>query len=184
MGKVKEQFHSDYKIIKIDEEVVKEYCDFFNKHFEKDKLIWRVNNPDCTGFLAIHRISNQPVGFEWSIVSQTHEYRHDNFLLPLNNGMLFNAFVVKAHRGRGVFRSLKLKATMFLYDQKECEHVLSVVEVLNYPSINANNKIGSIVVGRNFLIKVLRRNLFSITKLNKKRLKIDYVLTGSKKVRI
>lgn len=184
LDKTDKVIHQSYDIIKIDEKVVKKYETFFNEKIKKNLLVERINNEDCTGFLAVHKETNDPAGFEWCIVSREKEYRHDNFQLPKGYGLLFNAYVSLPHRRKGVFQVLKIRATKHLIEKEKCISALSVVEILNLPSIKGNKKLGSLPVGRNYLIKIFKRNLFSITKIKKQKLKIDYVLTGTKKVNI
>lgn len=176
--------NADYNIIEIDDRIFKRYKNFLQQYIDEIKLKERVSNPYCTGFLAIHRKTDRAVGFEWTIVSHKKEYRHDNFLVPKNEGLLFNAYVTEEHRGKGVFRKLKTTAANYLLNVRRCNNAFSVVESLNKSSINANQQIGSIEVGRNYLIKVLKRNVFSITILDGKKISFEYVLTGSKKIKI
>lgn len=175
---------SDYKIIEIDRSVVNEYKKFFQKNINEKVLINRLKNEDCRGFLAIHLETKVPVGFEWCIMSKNKEYRHDNFLVPIGYGLLFNAYVIESHRGKGVFQALKIKATKHLIENEKSNCVLSVVELLNAPSIKGNKKIGSYPIGRNYLVKILKRNFFSISKIKNHKINIDYVLTGEKNIRI
>jgi len=171
--------HPDYGIVKMDEQACHQYADFLTQTISWSRLMERIRNPDCAGFLAICKRTGEAAGYEWCVVSDTKMYRHDKFAVPLQYGLLFHAFVHANHRNKGVFRAIKSQAGRYLLEERGCKKVLSVVESLNTASLKANDKLGSQVYGKNYLVKCFGRNLWSVTKAPTG-ITIDYVGSGKK----
>jgi hypothetical protein len=152
--------------------------DFLLRHITKEKLQHRLSLPNCAVFLAIDKESKQPVGFCWAVKAEERPIWHDKFCLAPGNGLLFNAFVREEYRGQHIYKMLQVAVHNYLFDIN-CRRVYTIVESSNLPSLKACHSFGLVCVGKNYLIKFLKCNVFSIYRWTKG-LKIYYVFKNSK----
>ncbi len=151
---------------------------FLVLHISKEKLQYRLALPNCTVFVALEKDSNQPVGYCWAIKAEKYSIWHDKFCLDPGNGLLFNAYVREEYRGRGIYKILQFAVHDYLFNMN-CRQVYTIVEGSNTPSLKASQKFGLACVGKNYLIKFLKYNIFSIYRWEKG-LKIYYVFKNAK----
>jgi GNAT superfamily N-acetyltransferase len=174
-----------YALIKIDDIVtdtkntISLNCiDFLLKYISKEKLQSRLSLPGCAVFLAADLESKQPVGYCWAIKAEKNSIWHDKFCLDPGNGLLFNAYVREEYRGRGIYKMLQFAVHDYLFNIN-CRQVYTIVEGSNTPSLKASQKFGLACVGKNYLIKFLKYNIFSIYRWEKG-LNIYYVFKNAK----
>ncbi len=152
--------------------------DFLQKYISKQKLQSRLSLSRCAVFLAVEKENNQPVGYCWAIKAEEKPIWHDKFYLDPENGLLFNAYVREEYRGRGIYKMLQFAVHDYLFNIN-CRQVYTIVEGSNTPSLKASQKFGLACVGKNYLIKFLKYNIFSIYRWEKG-LKIYYVFKNAK----
>lgn len=152
--------------------------DFLLQYINKQKLQSRLSLPRCAVFLAVEKDSDQPVGYCWAIKAEKYSIWHDKFCLDPGNGLLFNAYVREEYRGRGIYKILQFAVHDYLFNMN-CRQVYTIVEGSNTPSLKASQKFGLACVGKNYLIKFLKYNIFSIYRWEKG-LKIYYVFKNAK----
>lgn len=142
---------------------IREVRSFLEKRITKERLDFRLKNPDIKGFIVVNIQTHEIAGYQWMLYSTNNEYIHDNYIITPATGFLFNAYVHPKYRGMGVFTLLKSEIIKYHYKKTNSYNLLSVVESLNHSSIKVNKKLSSVKVGENYLFKFLGRNLFSIT---------------------
>lgn len=152
--------------------------DLLLRHISKEKLQSRLSLPRCAVFLAMKKESKQPVGYCWAIKAEKNSIWHDKFCLAPGAGLLFNAYVKDEYRGRGIYKMLQFAVHDYLFNIN-CRQVYTIVESSNTPSLKASQRFGLVCVGKNYLVKFLKYNIFSIYQW-KKGLKIYYVFKNSK----
>ncbi len=152
--------------------------DLLLKHIGREKLQYRLSLPRCAVFLAIEKEGKQPVGFCWALKAEEIIIWHDKFCLLPGNGLLFNAFVEEEYRGKHIYKMLQGAVHNYLFDIN-CRRVYTIVESSNLPSLKASKRFGLECVGKNYLVKALKYNIFSIYRW-KKGLNIYYVFKNSK----
>jgi RimJ/RimL family protein N-acetyltransferase len=152
--------------------------DFLLKYISKEKLQSRLSLSRCAVFLAVEKENNQPVGYCWAIKAEEKPIWHDKFYLDPGNGLLFNAYVREEYRGRGIYKMLQFAVHDYLFNIN-CRQVYTIVEGSNTPSLKASQRFGLACVGKNYLIKFLKYNIFSIYRWDKG-LKIYYVFKNAK----
>jgi GNAT superfamily N-acetyltransferase len=172
-----------FDIIKIDDidfdtktSILLNCIDFLLKYISKEKLQSRLSLPGCAVFLAAE--SKQPVGYCWAVKAEKDSIWHDKFCLDPGNGLLFNAYVRQEYRGRGIYKMLQFAVHDYLFNIN-CRQVYTIVESSNTPSLKASQRFGLACVGKNYLIRFLKYNIFSIYRW-KKGLKIYYVFKNAK----
>jgi RimJ/RimL family protein N-acetyltransferase len=163
---------------KTQNKTILKYIDFLHMHISKEKLQYRLALPNCTVFVAIEKDSNQPVGFCWAVKAEEKPIWHDKFCLTPGDGLLFNAYVTEEYRGRHIYKMLQAAVHNYLFNIN-CRQVYTIVESSNTPSFKASQRFGLECVGKNYLIKFLKYNIFSIYRW-KKGLKIYYVFKNPK----
>lgn len=122
----------------------------------------RLGNEDCTLYVARTADNRQPAGFYWGVIAATSPVWHDSFRIPRESGLVFNAYVKEDHRRKGVYRLLQTASHNNLFSSDVCECVFTIVENRNTASIEANREFGLQAVSRNYLLKFLSVNVFSI----------------------
>jgi GNAT superfamily N-acetyltransferase len=152
--------------------------DFLLKYISKEKLQSRLSMSRCAVFLAIKKETKQPIGYCWAIKAEKNSIWHDKFCLAPGAGLLFNAYVKEEYRGRGIYKMLQFAVHDYLFNMN-CRQVYTIVESSNTPSLKASQRFGLVCVGKNYLVKLLKYNIFSIYRWEKG-LKIYYVFKNAK----
>lgn len=145
------------------------------------RLDARLKNPDLTLYIATETATGQTAGYYWAATSKTRPLWHDNFPIPKGSALLFNALVLPEHRRRGLYLALISTAQQHLLLTNKLEAVYTIVENSNQPSLKANWQAGGQMHATNHLLKLLRRNIFSIYKFHKtNKLEVHYVFHNAK----
>lgn len=165
--------NENISIKKIDSDLYNEYKRFLTQNISSKRVCSRISNENMVGLLALDHRTKKPLGYFWGIKANKPIW-HDQFLIPQGDGFLLNGYVDSNYRGQGIFQLLIYRTTMFL-KELECKHVFDVVESLNLPSVIAHDKIGAKIHYKNYLIKLWKRNIFSIlVNKNERRYRIYY----------
>lgn len=168
----------------INESVYHKFKLFFESRIPKEKIAKRINNPAVVGVIAIDINECQPIGYFWGYKSISPTW-HDQYLIDKGNGFLFNGYVSENYRGKGMFPLLIYSCTKVLTRNMGCENVYDIVESLNFSSVRSHEKIGAQICYNNYLVKLWRRNIFSVLSLkDRKRFKIYYVFNKRKKMNL
>lgn len=167
-----------FNIVIIEKSDTSPQIDFLLNYISKEKLHYRLLLPNCTAFIATIKGSEIPVGFCWALKAEEISIWHDKFCLAPGTGLLFNAYVIEKYRGRHIYKILQIAVHKYLFDIN-CRRVYTIVESSNLPSLKACFRLGLECVGKNYLIKFLKYNIFSIYRLGKE-LKIYYVFKNPK----
>lgn len=141
----------------------------------------RLRNPSITLFLITEAQTGQLAGYYWAVTSHAQGLWHDNFPIPRNCALLFNAVVMPKHRRSGLYRALIGAAQQHLLHGVGLSALYTVVEDQNTASLRANQRFGGKIVATNFLIKVLGVNAFSVYRNHVSRqVNVHYVFRNSK----
>ena len=170
-GYVTECFSGDTRVTDLDPEL---------KQFLVDKVgsktvVSRIRNEDCSLYVARTVDDGQPAGFYWGVIAASSPVWHDSFRVPTQSGLVFNAYVKEDHRRKGVYRLLQAVSHNHLLSSDDCECVFTIVENRNTASMGANREFGLQAASRNYLLKFLSVNVFSI--VSGKETDISTVLT-------
>jgi GNAT superfamily N-acetyltransferase len=134
---------------------------FLSARIQEKVLTQRLACPDVDLFLAVDTVSQEPLGYYWSLVSVQKTYFHDAFRIPLGTALVFNAYVIEEYRKKGIYSHLIVYAHHYLLEEKGCSRVYTIVEKRNLASLGANLKNNLKVSAHNSLIKFCGRNIFS-----------------------
>jgi GNAT superfamily N-acetyltransferase len=168
-------------VIKIDinkKNIGQKYLEILKKYIPEEKLVNRFNCPFLLLYLAISKETSQLAGYYWVIVPDKKPVWHDKYCVRPGEAFGFDAFVVPEYRGKGIFPFLKAEAVKDCTLDRKCKGLYSVVERSNKSSIKANLKLGSIV-GKNYLVKIFRRNVMSIY-IGERNCRVYYVFRNFK----
>lgn len=128
-------------------------CDWISSRIGPERLARRLQDPDCTGFVACSGEGGQPVGFYWALCPGETVRWHDKFPVPPGAALLFNAWVDEKYRGRGVYRMLVAAAHDHVFFTKGCSKAFTIVERRNRASLAANLRFGLHKEAVNTLVK-------------------------------
>ena len=170
-----------YAVMKMNESTSRNCRDFLLRYISEEKLRERLQNPNCTGFIALENTTSTPVGFYWSIESRNKVVWHDKFPVPLNCALVFNAYVDIEHRRRRVYSLLLQTIHAYLFSVRDCTRVFTIVEASNIPSLIANTSFGLEVAAINYLVKLLGKNAISVY-TDEQGTKVYYVFSGKKSI--
>jgi len=137
---------------------------FLQEQVRTEVLLQRLNCPDTDLFVIFEKDSRRPVGFYWSLISNRETYWHDSFRIPLNTALVFNAYVSTAARRKGIYSELICEIHKYLFEERRCTAVFTIVEKQNMASLKANLKAGLHHYKKNILIKIFNKNVLSVYK--------------------
>jgi hypothetical protein len=136
----------------------KENSDYFIKILEK-----RLNNPGVwQGYLV--RSKDTPVGSFWLLIPDKEKKRYDNFWVDTTSIMFCSGIVHPLYRGKHVFTMMHYFCFDLLKKMFPTKKIIAIVEKKNSRSMNSFRRSNVKNIGRNFLVKILGRNIISIFK--------------------
>ena len=153
----------DFYIEKITlETITEEVNHFLQERIMVDVLLKRLVCPDIDLFVTFQKHTGKPIGYYWALTANQNSYWHDSFRIPINSALVFNAFVTDDTRRKGVYAHLIDFTHRYLFNERKCAAVFTIVEKRNTASLNANQKANLVIYKTNHLIKFLGKNVFSI----------------------
>lgn len=147
---------------------------------DREKLGQRAESRLLHGnvFAVIATKETVAVGFYWGVKgSKNNVVWHDKIPLFEKQGLAFNAYVFPDFRRKGIYRLLQYEVHKHLFENG-CQEVFTIVEEANAPSIKANVKFGLEICAKNYLLKILGKNIISIIK-KPKEVNYYYVASGA-----
>jgi hypothetical protein len=125
-------------------------------------LFNRVENPDYwKGYLA--QYNEKPVGCYWILIPQTAELQYDSFVISSDAILFCGAFVNPAYRGKKIYSAMQYYAYILSRRDYLNRKMNIIVEKNNYFSLKSIERSKFLSIsGKNYLIKVLGRNILSI----------------------
>ncbi|NLM20180.1 MAG: GNAT family N-acetyltransferase [Peptococcaceae bacterium] len=129
--------------------------------------------------LIIAYYKEKPIAAFW-ILEPREKVFYDSIEIDRNQLLFCSVYVNPEYRGQGIYNQMHNKA--FEYWETNCKEreVITVVEKNNLASNKSNQKYGLKIMGKNYLIKFLGKNLVSVYK-TKEKTKI-WILINEKKV--
>lgn len=128
-----------------------------------ERLEMRMAHEDLSLFLAITE-SGELAGYMWALHPFNTPRWHDYVRIAPRSALVFNVYVLPHYRRSGVFLSLLRYSSDYLLNNLGSTRLLAVIESSNAPSRRAFSNFGFRAVGTNYLVKVLGRNVVTITK--------------------
>lgn len=124
------------------------------KYSARDNKIWK---------LIIAYYNKEPIGAFW-ILEPAQSVFYDSIEINKNQLLFCSVYVKPIYRGKGIYNQMHNKA--FEYWEKNCQEkeVITIVEKSNVASNRSNQKYGLEILGRNYLIKFMGKNIVSIYK--------------------
>lgn len=122
----------------------------------------RLERPDITLVTGIDRRSHALMGFRWILHPTKDTVWHDNIPIEPGDAYGFNEFTYPEFRRRGVYGTLIAHGNRHVFEDLGRSRIAIVVEAGNLASLNANLRAGYSIVGTNYLVKVWRRNVYSV----------------------
>jgi len=117
-----------------------------------------------------------PVGCNWILNIPHDNFIFDSFIHDSGQVLLGSSFVVNEFRGRGINKLIRKKALKYVFENYENKLPVSIVEKSNISSIKSNYGVGAKLYGRNYLIKLLKHNIFSVLIKKDKTIKFWFLL--------
>jgi hypothetical protein len=143
-----------------------EVYSFLSEKIRKETINNRICNKSCDLFVAYLKGNTNPIGYYWAITCKYGNEWHDSFKISEKSSLLFNAFVSEDCRNFGVYSQLISYAQDYLFKTIGIININTIVEQKNTPSLKANLKTGSKIIGVNHLLKFFGFNVFSIFQIN------------------
>jgi len=143
----------------------------------------RLENLSLTLYLALDKNNSKIAGYYWTAEAKEKPIWHDNSYIEPGSVLGLDAYTLPEYRGKNTFPFLKAVAINNMITSKEYNKFYSVVEESNNASIRSNEKLGLKIVGKNYLLKIFKRNVFSIIHRNN-RWEIHCVLRRSKGLKL
>ncbi len=125
----------------------------------KKKFYKRIRNNNTILFCFLS--NKNIIAFYWGINAFDKVLWHDKFPIKRGNALLFDAYVYPTYRKMGLYKNLIFLAHDY-YKKKGITSIFTIVEQRNENSLKANLGSGLKKFSLNYLIKVFRRNVFSI----------------------
>lgn len=124
------------------------------KYSARDNKIWK---------LIIAYYNKEPIGAFW-ILEPAQSVFYDSIEINKNQLLFCSVYVKPIYRGKGIYNQMHNKD--FEYWEKNCQEkeVITIVEKSNVASNRSNQKYGLEILGRNYLIKFMGKNIVSIYK--------------------
>jgi hypothetical protein len=136
--------------------------EFLADTMQASEVADRADRDDCMLYLARHRETADPVGYNWSLAPEDERVWHDSYPVDPGEALVFDAYVEPEHRERGVYELLQTAAHGRLFESEDCETVYSIVEKEDTPALHANRAVGLRPTARNYLVKFLGVDVLSI----------------------
>lgn len=125
----------------------------------KKKIHTRIQSDNIVLFCYVS--NKQIIAYYWGICSVDRILWHDKFPIQPGDVLLFDAYVFSAYRGKGLYRDLIYLAHDY-YISKKVKSIFTIVERSNESSFKSNMGSGLRIYSINFLLKIAKRNIFSI----------------------
>lgn len=125
--------------------------------------------------LFISYIKNEPAGCLWLLNIKEDDMKFDSFIHNKSQILLGGVYVHKDFRGNKLHILMKEKALNYALNTFEEKIVVSIIEKSNIPSIKNNIKLKTPILGTNYLVKFIGKNIFSIFIDKDKKIKIWYL---------
>jgi ribosomal protein S18 acetylase RimI-like enzyme len=147
-------------------------------HLPPERVRRRLGDPRFTLYLARSLRTGELAGYNWLLKADTVPVWHDCFCLRPGEALIVNAFVLPAHRRRGVY-TLLLEETFASLFAGGHRFGFAIVEARNTPAVRHNRQFGFYVGFRNFLVKALGVNALSLS-FGRLGVRVAYVYRNAK----
>lgn len=112
--------------------------------------------------LLVAYFGEKPVGCNWILHIPQNNFLFDSFVHGTQNILLGNFFVIEEFRGKGINKLLVKKALSYIFKNHKSKIPVFMVERSNISSIKSSEGIGAKIIGVNYLVKFLKRNIISV----------------------
>jgi len=112
--------------------------------------------------LLVAYYGEKPIGCNWILNIPADNFLFDSFVHSTQNILLGNFFVIEAFRGKGINKLLVKKALTYIFENHKNKIPVFIVERSNISSIKSSKGIGAKIIGVNYLVKFLKRNIISV----------------------
>lgn len=125
--------------------------------------------------LFIAYVKNKPAGCLWLLNIKEDGMKIDSFIHDSNQILLGGVYVNSNYRGNKLHILMKEKALFYAFNTYKNKIVVSIIEKSNTPSIKNNIKLKTPILGTNYLIKFIGKNIFSVFIDENNKIKIWYL---------
>jgi len=126
------------------------------------EVLRRLDSENFILFLLTDEKKNVIAGSYWAFISKENESWYDSICIGNQQVILCNAYVSEEYRGRGLYSFLVRKSHQYVFENTELKKAFTIVEKSNIASNKVNKKYYGYVNSKNYLIKFMSINLFSI----------------------
>jgi len=159
--------NENYSVKLINNEVYQKHFEFLSLRISKEKIQERMNNDNFLGVLILRKNDGEPIGYLWALVVDNKKgIWHDSFYLVNGEAILVNTFVNPNFRRQGFSHILKVILYKKIFNKDSTLKVYNIVENVNTASMKSNEKLGVSFYSKNYLVKFIGRNVFSIYRKN------------------
>jgi hypothetical protein len=135
-----------------------EYSPEFFQTMEK-----RLDNPEIwQGWLV--RSGKIPVGSFWWLIPVGKKERYDSFWVDTTSILYCSGIVHPLYRGKRIFNRMHLFSFALLKKDFPTRRLLGIVEMRNFRSKQSLLRSNVRIIGKNYLIKIVGRNVISVFK--------------------
>jgi len=139
------------------------------------KIKGRLEKPSIwQGFIASY--DGKPAGCFWILAPNAEDILHDSFMVTAEGALFCGAYVNPPYRGMRIYGAMQYFAYDLIKETMSCRKLIIIVEKSNQPSLNSifRFKYHS-MGGKNYLLKIMGRNILSIYASNSGKLQIWFV---------